>query len=142
MRRGFTLLELTGVLTLLALAASLSFPMGRSVRDRLAVTGAREELVGLITRARAEALRRGSSSLIVVQNPTEIRIEASGELLHRVDIGAIWKIELVLSGGRPTVELRFDASGLGRMAASSVTLTRGKAVARLVISAYGRIRRE
>ena len=142
MRRGFTLLELTGVLTLLALAASLSLSMGRSARDRLAVNGAREELVALITRARAEALRRGSSSLIVVRDPTEFRIEASGELLHRVDIGATWKTELVLSGGRPTVELRFDASGLGRMAASSVTLIRGKAVARLVISAYGRIRRE
>ncbi len=142
MRRGFTLFELTGVLALLALAASLSFPVGRSVRERLSVTGAREELVGLITRARAEALRRGGSSLIVVRNPAEIRIEAKGELLHRVDIGATWRTELVLSGGRPTVELHFDASGLGRMAASSVTLTRGSAVARLIISAYGRIRRE
>ncbi len=142
MRRGFTLFELTGVLTLLALGATLSFPLGRSVRERLSVTGAREELVGLITRARAEALRRGGSSLIVVRNPPEIRIEAGGELLHRVDMGATWRTELVLSGGRPTVELRFDASGLGRMAASSVTLTRGSAVARLIISAYGRIRRE
>ena len=73
MRRGFTLFELTGVLALLALAASLSFPVGRSVRERLSVTGAREELVGLITRARADALRRGGSSLIVVRNPAEIR---------------------------------------------------------------------
>ena len=142
MRRGFTLFELIGVLALLALAASLSFPMGRSVRDRLSVTGAREELVGLITRARAEALQRGGSSLIVVRNPAEIRIEANGELLHRVDIGATWRTQLVLSGGRPTVELRFDASGLGRMAASSVTLVRGSEVARLIVSAYGRIRRE
>ena len=99
MRRGFTLLELTGVLTLLALAASLSFLMGRSVRDRVAVTGAREELVGLITWARAEALRRGSSSLSVVQNPTEIRSEASGDLLHRVDLGARSRLEVVVSGG-------------------------------------------
>jgi prepilin-type N-terminal cleavage/methylation domain-containing protein len=142
MRRGFTLIELTGVLALLALAASLSFPVSRSVRERLSVTGAREELVGMIARARAEALRRGGSSLIVVRNPAEIRIEAGGELLHRVDIGATWRTELVMSGGRSTVELRFDATGLGRMAASSVTLTRGAAVARLIISSYGRIRRE
>ncbi len=142
MRHGFTLLELTGVLTLLALAASLSFPVSRSVRERLSVIGAREELVGLITRARAEALRHGGSSLIVVRYPAEVRIEARGELLHRVDVGATWRTELVLSGGRPTVELRFDASGLGRMASSSVTLTRGSAVARLIISAYGRVRRE
>ena len=142
MRHGFTLFELTSVLTLLALAASLSFPMAWSVRERLSVNGAREELVALITRARAEALRRGGSSLVIVRNPAEIRIEAGGELLHRAEIGATWKTELVLSGGRPRVELLFDASGLGRMAASSVTLTRGSAVARLIISAYGRIRRE
>ena len=54
----------------------------------------------------------------------------------------IWRIELVLSGGRPIVELRFDGMGLGRMSARSVTFTRGSAVARLIISAYGRIRRE
>jgi hypothetical protein len=142
MRHGFTLLELTGVLTLLALTASLSFPVSRSVRERLSVIGAREELVGLITRARGEALRRGGASLIVVQYPAEVRIEARGELLHRVDLGATWRTELVLSGGRPTLELRFGASGLGRMAAGSVTLTRGSAVARLIVSAYGRIRRE
>ena len=142
MRHGFTLFELTSVLTLLALAASLSFPMAWSARERLSVNGAREELVGLITRARAEALRRGGLSLVIVRNPAEIRIEAGGELLHRAEIGATWKTELVLSRGRPMVELLFDASGLGRMAASSVTLTRGSAVARLIISAYGRIRRE
>ena len=53
MRNGFTIHELAGVLALLAVAASLSFPMGWSVRERLSVMGAREELVGLIQRARA-----------------------------------------------------------------------------------------
>ncbi len=142
MRYGFTLLELMGVLTLLALATTLSFPVGWRVRERLSVIGAREELVGLITRARGEALRRGGSSLIIVRNPAQVRIEARGELLHRVDLGATWRTELVFSGGRPSVELRFDASGLGRMAAQSVTFTRGSAVTRLIVSAYGRIRRE
>ena len=142
MRHGFTLLELAGVLALFALAASLSFPVGRSVRERLSVIGAREELVGLITWARGEALRRGGSSLIIIRNPAEVRVEAEGEILHRADLGATWRVEMVLSGGRSSVELRFDASGLGRMAARSVTLTRGSAIARLIISAYGRVRRE
>ncbi len=142
MRHGFTILELAAVLALLAVAASLSFPVGWRVRERLSVIGAREELVGLITQARGEALRHGGSSLIVVRHPAEIRVEAGGEILRRVDIGATWRTELVLSGGRPSVELRFDASGLGRMAARSVTFTRGSAVARLIISAYGRVRRE
>lgn len=80
--------------------------------------------------------------MIVVSSPAEARIEADGDLLQRRDLGATWRTGLVLSGGRPSAELRFDASGLGTMAARSVTLTRGSAVARLTISAYGRIRRE
>ena len=142
MRYGFTLLELTVVLALVALAASLSFPLGQQVRERLSVIGAREDLVSLITRARAEALRRGGSSLIIVRSPAEIRIESGGELLQRLDLEATWRTELVLSGGRPRVELRFNASGLGTMTARSITIVRGSAVARLIVSAFGRIRRE
>ncbi len=142
MGHGFTILELAGVLALLAVAAVLSFPMGWSVRERMSVVGAREELVGLITRARGEALRHGGSSLIVIRNPAEIRVEANGETLHRTDLAATWRVELVLSGGRSSVELRFDASGLGRMSARSVTIARGSAVSRLIVSAYGRVRRE
>lgn len=140
--RGFTLLELTGVLALLAVAASLSLPASRGVRERLAVLAAREDLVRMITLTRGAALQRGGASLIVVGDPAEVRVEARGEVLHRVDFAATWGTEFVLSGGRPTVALRFDASGLGRMAGRSVTLTRGSAVARLIISAFGRIRRE
>jgi type II secretory pathway pseudopilin PulG len=142
MRQGFTLLELAGVLTLLALATTLFLPLGQSVRERLAVNGAREDLVGLITRARGEALRRGGSSLIIRRNPAEATIEVDGEVIHRLDLEPTWGIDLMLSGGRPSAELRFDGVGLGRMAARSVTFTRGSAVARLIISAYGRIRRE
>ena len=142
MQRGFTLLELAGVLALLAVMASLSFPVGRSVSERLSVIGAREELVGLITLARGEALRHGGASLIVNRNPAEIRVEANGETLHRADLATTWRVELVLSGGRSSVELRFDASGLGRMSARSVTIARGSAVSRLIVSAYGRVRRE
>ena len=80
--------------------------------------------------------------MIIGQNPAEARIEVDGEVLHRLDLEPTWGIELMLSGGRPWAELRFDAVGLGRMAARSVTFTRGSAVARLIISAYGRIRRE
>ena len=83
-----------------------------------------------------------SGDRIIVSDPAEIRIEAGGALLHRLDIGTTWRTELVLSGGRPSVELHFDASGLGSMAARSVAFTRGSAVVRLIISAYGRIRRE
>ena len=61
---------------------------------------------------------------------------------ERVDLQGLHGAELFISGGRPRAELRFDGVGLGQMAARSLTLRRGAAVARLVISAYGRIRRE
>jgi type II secretory pathway pseudopilin PulG len=142
MRHGFTLLELTGVLILMAVAGSLFLPAARNVGERLSVVGAREDLVAMIAQARGEALRRGGSSLVIIRSPAEIRIEADGETLHRVDLATSWGTEIVLSGGRPSAELRFDALGLGRMAAHSITLTRGAAIARLIVSAFGRIRRE
>jgi len=142
MRQGFTILELTGVLILLAVSAGLALPMSRSVRERLSVIGAREDVVRMITRARGEALLRGGASLFVDRDPPQVRVEAAGDTLHQVNLDVRWRTELVLSGGRPSVELRFDASGLGSMAARSITLTRGSAVARLIISAFGRIRRE
>ena len=95
MRHGFTLLELTGVLTLLALAASLSFPASRSVRERLAVIGAREELVGLIKRARAEALRGGGSTLIVVFLLKDLCAVYPGDLQHLLDMMRQPLIELI-----------------------------------------------
>ena len=142
MRAGFSLLELIGVLVLLAVAVSLASPPLHDLRDRLSTVGAREEVVGLLTRARGEALRRGGSLVVVSRDPPEVLLIADTLVQERIDLWARYRTELFISGGSSRVELYFDSSGLGRMTARSFTFRRGSAVSRLVISAYGRMRRQ
>lgn len=142
MCRGFSLLELVFALALIALGVSLLLPAARRVEERLSVVAAREELVGLVMQARGQALIHGGAVVVLEQQPARAWITAGGAIREPVDLENLHGVELFISGGRPRVELRFDAVGLGRMAARSMTFRRGEALARLVVSAYGRIRRE
>ena len=142
MCRGFSILELVCALGLVAVGVSLLLPAARSVDDRLSVVAAREELVGLIVRARGQALVHGGAMVVVEHQPPTAWITAGRVIREHVDLWGRHGVELVISGERPSAELRFDGVGLGQMAARSITVRRGAAVARLVVSAYGRIRRE
>ena len=142
MRTGFSLLELIGALALLAVAVSLALPPLHDFGERLSVVGAREEVAGLLTRARAEAIQRGGSRVVISRDPPLALLMADTLVRERIDLWARYRAELFISGGRSRVELNFDSSGLGRMTARSFTFRRRGAVSRLVISAYGRMRRE
>jgi prepilin-type N-terminal cleavage/methylation domain-containing protein len=142
MCRGFSLLELVFVLALMTLGVSLLLPAARRVDERLSVVAAREELVSLLIQARGRALIHGGAVVVLERSPPRAWITAGNVLEEPIDLKDLHGAELFISGGRPSAEFRFDGVGLGRMAARSMTLRRGGALARLVVSAYGRIRRE
>ena len=142
MCRGFSILELVCALGLMAVGVSVLLPAARSVDDRLAVVAAREELIGLVVRARGQALIHGGATVVVEARPPRAWITAGRTIQEHVDLWGRHGAEIMISGGRPRVELDFDATGLGKMAGRSITVRRGVATARLVVSAYGRIRRE
>lgn len=139
--RGFTLLELITVITLLGILLGKAFPAARNLQDRMAVVGAREVVVGLFHRARMEAVARGGSMVVLTTGPAATTLLAGGETVIREFIGADYGVELSLSGGRPSVTLAFDALGLGRVASQTVRITRGEAVTKVVVSSYGRVTR-
>lgn len=141
MRRGHTLLELSAVLALIALAGSAFLSAAHGLRDRSAVVAAREEVAGLLAQARVTAVARGGATVHVSAAEGRAWLEAGGMTERRLDLSREPGVEVVLSRGRDQAEVAFDALGLGRVASETFRFRRGEAQATLVVSGYGRVRR-
>jgi type II secretory pathway pseudopilin PulG len=140
--RGFTVVELTALLCILTLLLAAAAPRIRFQLDRLAVTAARDEVMGLFHQARGEAVARGGSTLRATTEPPTLALVSDGETLASTDLRTQFGVSLDLPRGRPEVALRFDPLGLGRVASQTLRLSRGEAEALLVVSSFGRVRRE
>lgn len=142
MRRGHTLLELCAVLLMAAIAASAILPAGRALQDRLAVVAAREALAGLVAQARMEAMAHGGATVTLKAAPwrawAEVADSAFGHLALEEDLS----VTVELPRGRTLTELRYDPLGLGQVASETVRFRRGDASTALVVSGYGRVRRQ
>lgn len=139
--RGYTLVELLAVLTLLAVGASAVAPTARRLGDRAAVVSVREEIVRALATARSSAVAAGGSSVTLVARPPSVRVEAGSTVVRRLSIGYDSGVSLELTAGRDSTTLRFDRFGIGRFANGTVSIRRGEVVAELVVSSYGRVRR-
>ena len=137
--RGFTLLELSTVLCLLAIVLAGAFPTLRSWADRIAVVSAREELVGFLHQARGEAVARGGVELFLTSSPPTVTLRHEEEVLAYCDLKHRYRVTLALSRDRDEAVLIFDAMGLGRVASQTLSLSRGEAQARLIVSSLGRV---
>jgi len=140
--RGHTLFELVFVLLLVGVATAAATPSARRLADRTAVASAREALVGLFTEARAAAVERGGAVVRVEAAPARAAVRAQGDTLRSVEIGGEFGVAVELGGGGSHVELAYDPLGLGRVASQTILLRRGDATTALVVSAYGRVRRQ
>jgi prepilin-type N-terminal cleavage/methylation domain-containing protein len=140
-RRGFTLLELVTVVTLVGLALAEALPAARALMDRMAVVGAREATVGVFHRARMEAVARGGARIVLVASPAAVELWSDGTLHLGLDLAGDFGIEMTLSAGREVAEIGFDPLGLGRVASQTLTFTREEARAGLVVSSFGRVTR-
>lgn len=139
--RGHTLIELIFVLLLVGVAAASVAPTARQARDHAAVAAAREALVGLLAEARQDAIETGGASVRISESTGRAELSVGGSVLRDVAMLAEFGVTLDLGGARPDVELRYDALGLGRMASETLVFRRGDAVAQLIVSSYGRVRR-
>jgi len=139
--RGFTFLELLAVLALLGIGVSGLLPAARRWRDRMAVVGAREEVVGLFHRARVVAVARGEATILLTAPEPRVELWSQGELLDASSLGQAHRVVLTLSRGVPRVEIRFDPLGLGRVASQTLRFRRGEETTILVVSSLGRVTR-
>jgi prepilin-type N-terminal cleavage/methylation domain-containing protein len=136
--RGFTLVELVVVLTLLGIAVSFLLPAARRQRDRMAVLGAREEVAGLLHRVRGEAIARGVAELALTTTPPVAEILSADDTLARARLEETYGVTLGLSRNRQEARLVFGPMGLGRVASQTLRFRRGDEEALLVVSSLGR----
>jgi hypothetical protein len=140
MRAGHSLLELA-LVTLLAgiIASAATLAVGRG-RDVLAVQAARDELIASLALARSHAVRSGGASLIIEPSGTLRVLRNDGvPLAEPLDLVRRYGIFLITPKDG-TATIRFDALGIGRMAATTFHIRRGGVSASIVVSAYGRAR--
>lgn len=140
--RGFTLLELATALLLLSFSLGSLLPAARRQLDRMAVLGAREEVVGLFHLARVEAVALGSATLHLESGTAFATLIAGGEVVGHAALMDEYGVTLTLSRGRSEADLTFDPLGLGRVASQTLRFYRGEAEAGLVVSSFGRVVRE
>jgi type II secretory pathway pseudopilin PulG len=139
--RGHTLVEMLFVLTLLGASTASLAPTARRYRDRASVVAAREALVGILAEARLAAMESGGARVALHGAPWVASALIGDSTLRVVSLEGEYGVTLRLGGGDQELELAFDALGLGRMTARTISLDRGDASAELVVSAYGRVRR-
>ena len=116
-------------------------PAARTWADRFAVVGAREATVGLATTARSLALGSGGAALVIDEPSGSAWTDADGVVRDSMELATRFGVSVELLGTRTRATLRFDALGIGRVASQSVTFRRNRAVAGVVLSAYGAVSR-
>jgi type II secretory pathway pseudopilin PulG len=137
---GFTLLELSLMLALLALVFLAAAPVLTGARTVLAVRGARAEVFAAIAATRAQAVLTGGAQLVVTP-AGELRVEQTdgAPLREPVQLAARYGVTIATERDLPVV-LRYDALGIGRLTNTTLRIRRGDTVLTVTVSAYGRAR--
>ena len=136
---GFTMVEMISVLALLGLGLATLLPAARRQLDRMSVLAVREEVVGLLHRARQEAISRGGSELVLNTQPPSAWLLVSSDTLFLVPLGEDGDVTLLLSRNRVEARLHFGPLGLGRVSSQTLRFGKGEEEASLVVSALGRV---
>lgn len=140
--RGFTLVELLVVMALLSILLGMSVPHVGRWRDAVAAGGARDELLARLAWTRIAAASNGGAALVVDLERGEYRVELEDGTIARAGTpGARHGVVIESPGAQDSVVLRYDGLGIGRMTGRTILVRRGRAVAGLVVSPWGRARR-
>jgi prepilin-type N-terminal cleavage/methylation domain-containing protein len=139
MRRGITLPELLLTLLILGVAAHLTITPFRRQVDAIVLSAGREEVIALFHRARMEARSEGHASLHFAEGGDALLLAP-----ERPPFRALLRnrgIDLEIAGSRSEMEVVFGPLGMASVASATLILRRRDAETRLIVSAYGRVRR-
>lgn len=138
-RRGYSLAELMVALALAALLLAVALPGAARWRDDFAVRAARNDLAAGLAWTRIAAVSGGGASFVVEPDSGWFRTRTvDGGPGPTRDLRARYGV--TFESPEVTLEIPFDALGIGRLASQTVVVRRGAARAGVVVSAYGRVR--
>jgi prepilin-type N-terminal cleavage/methylation domain-containing protein len=137
-RRGFSLLELSLVMTIVGIVVALGVPKFLRFRSLASVRGATNEVAAAFAAARQEAITRRAVITVAIDTSAgfvEVRTSGTAILRRSVEL----RYGVVLGANRDSVA--FDPRGLG-YGVSNLTLTvrRDAIVDTLTMSRLGRVR--
>ena len=137
-RSGFTIIESTVAIGLIAALTAITVPRAVTFIDSIEVRGAVAEIESMFSLARHTAIARGSQIALDIDVPRRsISIRAGTEVLRTREVGAAHGV--VLSANRTTIT--YSPIGVGYGAANfSLVVSRGRVVDTVVVSRLGRVR--
>ena len=141
-QRGSSLIEIAVVLGVIGIALGIAVPGFRHALDAYGAAAGRDTIIALAARARSLAIAHGGADLIIDADSGLARIETRDTAPEVFALGDRFGVRLTIeNSSRPTVIVRYDGIGLGRLANLRLLVERGDAQARVVFSMYGRARR-
>ena len=137
-RRGFTLLELTVVMTIAGLLLALSAPRFAALRDAWSVRSAMTDLAATFSLARQTAIARRTPVAVVMDTVAGmVRVRSGSRSYRSSDLRVTFGVRL--SANRDSAV--YDPRGLGYgLSNLTVTIRRGGLVDTLTMSRLGRVR--
>jgi len=135
---GFTVIESTIVIALIAALTAITVPRAVQFIDGIEVRGAVTEIESMFSLARHTAIARGSQIALDIDLPARsMSIRSGTELLRTRDVGAAHGVNL--SANRTSIT--YSPIGVGYGAANfSLVVSRNRVVDTVVVSRLGRVR--
>ena len=135
---GFTILETTVVLTIIAILSAIVIPKASSFIDAIEVRGAVTEIESLFSTARHIAIARGAQSVLDID-------AGRGVVSLRVGIDTLQQRELQRGHGvalsTTRTSITYSPTGVGYGAANlTLIVTRSLAADTIYVSRLGRVR--
>ena len=137
-RRGFSAIELTIVVTVISVLSAIAVPATARLLDRMRIRAAVTEVEAVFGTARHAAIARAAIATVEIDTVGRtISVVLVGDTLRRAQLGREYGVDLATN----RTSMSYAATGIGYGAANlSVVVGKGSIADTIVVSRLGRVR--